>query len=578
MAEPYGAFALVLHSHMPYVLSHDRLEEEWLLEAVAESYLPLLQVFTQLSLRGRSPKVTIGLTPVLLEQLTERRFLTTFLAYLEQKAQAAQDDRHFFRARNESHLARLASLWEEFYRRSAAFFIHDLARDLVGAFRRLQEQGHVEMIASAATHAYLPLLGLEDSVRAQVEIGTAVYQQHFHQPPRGFWLPECAYRPAGDWIPPVAGIDGLRPGKRPALDEMLAVAGLGYFLVDEQQLRQSPPDYGRHSPNQVYWVDGKSGATPQSVAVFARDFETTARVWQHDSGYPGDPAYLEFHKKQGDGGLRYWRITDRRTGLADKQPYMPEWAFAQTHTHATHFAQALRDRLRRHWQQTGERGIVVAAFDTELFGHWWFEGPQWVSELIRQLTANDEVTLTTCGEYLQQHVPQHQVQLAESSWGDGGDHRVWWQAGTRDLWRDLYQAECDMRRLGESLHEQQLEPRLARLVQQAGRELLLLQSSDWPFMISTRGTPDHAQQRAALHYANFQQCCAMIECYRAGTTITEEDWTQLAAMEQQDALFSKIDLSGFWGSELAAFSGQPSTTSKTGGKGEAAKRENGKKE
>ena len=145
--------------------------------------------------------------------------------------QAAQDDRRFFRARNEPHLARLAGLWEEFYRRSAAFFVHDLARDLVGAFRRLHEQGHVEMIASAATHAYLPLLGLDDSVRAQVEIGTAVYQQHFHQPPRGFWLPECAYRPAGDWIPPIAGIDGLRPGKRPAIDEMLAAAGLGYFLV-----------------------------------------------------------------------------------------------------------------------------------------------------------------------------------------------------------------------------------------------------------------------------------------------------------------------------------------------------------
>ncbi len=555
MAEPYGAFALVLHSHLPYVLSHNRLEEEWLLEAVAESYLPLLQTFTQLSLRGISPRVTIGLTPVLLEQLTERRFAITFCTYLEQKVQAAQDDRTFFRKRNELHLARLAGLWEEFYRRTAAFFVHDLSRDLVGALRRLHEQGDVEMLASAATHAYLPLLGLDDSVRAQVEIGTAVYQRHFHQPPRGFWLPECGYRPACDWTPPIAGIDGLHPGKRQALDEALSVSGIGYFFIDERQLRRSPPDYGGHSPNRVHWVDGRNGEASQPVAVFARDFETTARVWQHDSGYPGDPAYLEFHKKQGDGGLRYWRITDRRADLAYKQPYISDWAFTQTRAHATHFAQVLRDRLRRHWQQTGERGIVVAAFDTELFGHWWFEGPQWVSELVQQLTVNGEVTLTTCGEYLQHHVPQRTVQLAESSWGDGGDHRVWWQAGTRDLWRDLYQAECDMRRLGERLYGQQLDRRLARLMRQAGRELLLLQSSDWPFMISTRNTPDHARRRAALHYANFQQCCAMIERYRAGTTITEEDWNQLAVMEQQDAPFGKLDLRAFWGDAPSAFGG-----------------------
>jgi 1,4-alpha-glucan branching enzyme len=547
MAEPYGAFALVLHSHLPYVLAHDRLEEEWLLEAVAESYVPLVRGFTQLSLQGISPKVTIGLTPVLLEQLTERRFLTIFLAYLEQKGQAARDDCRFFRTRNEPYLARLACLWEEFYRRTAAFFVHDLARDVVGAFRRLHEQGHVEMIASAATHAYLPLLGFDDSVRAQVEIGAAVYQRHFHQPPRGFWLPECGYRPAGDWTPPVPGIDGLHSRRRPALDEALAAAGIDYFLVDERQLRQSPPDYGRHSPNRVHWVGGKSSDTLQSVAVFARDFATTVRVWQHDSGYPGDPAYLEFHKKQGDGGLRYWRITDRRTDLAHKQPYLPEWAFAQTHAHASHFAQVVRDRLRHHWQQTGERGIVVAAFDTELFGHWWFEGPRWVSEFIRQLTANGEVILTTCGEYLQQHVPQRGVQLAESSWGDGGDHRVWWQAGTRGIWRNIYQAECDMRRLGESLRGKQLDPRLARIVQQAGRELLLLQSSDWPFMISTRSTPDHGQQRAALHQANFQQCCAMVERYRTDATITEQEWNQFAEMERQDALFSKLDLRAFGG-------------------------------
>jgi 1,4-alpha-glucan branching enzyme len=556
MAEPYGAFALVLHSHLPYVLSHNRLEEEWLLEAVVESYLPLLQTLERLVLRGISPKVTIGITPVLLEQFADPRFAPNLLAYLEQKSSAAREDRRVFQGRSEYPLARLAGLWEELYRRTALFFTAELSADLIGALRRLQKKGHVEIIASAATHAYLPLLGLDESVRAQIELGTTCYQRRFATRPQGFWLPECAYRPASHWTPPLGGIAGLQPGDRQGVDQLLAAAGIRYFLVDARQLRSSPPDYGRYSPCRPHWVDGR-GASP-SVAVFSRDFETTARVWQHDTGYPGDPRYLEFHKKQGEGGLRYWRITDRRTDLAYKQPYVPEWAFAQASTHAAHFAQVLRERLRSHWQQTGERGIVVAAFDTELFGHWWFEGPQWVYELLRQLAVSPDIALTTCGEYLDQHPPQRTVQLRESSWGDGGDHRVWWQDGTRRLWRNLYQAECDLQRLGEQSKGKKPDSQLARILRQCGRELLLLQASDWPFMISTRSTPDHAQRRASLHYDNFQRCRLMAERYMVGEVITEKDWRLLDELERQDALFPDLDPQVFWGGEHSAVSTQRS--------------------
>ncbi len=545
MAEPIGAFALVLHSHLPYVLTHDRLEEEWLFEAVAESYLPLLQVFTHFSLRRISPKVTIGLTPVLLEQLADPHFATRFLAYVEQKVQAACEDQRVFTRRNDSHLARLAGLWSEFYRRTAAFFVGDLSSNIIGALRRLQKQGEVEILTSAATHAYLPLLALDSSVRAQIEIGTASYRRHFGTQPHGFWLPECAYRPARRWTPPFDDIAELQTTERSALDQLLAAAGLQYFIVDARQLRSSPPDYARHSPCRLHWVDGQdSSAVP--VALFTRDFETTARVWQHDSGYPGDPVYLEFHKKQREGGLRYWRITDRRAGLAYKQPYVPEWAFAQVRTHATHFAQVLRERLRSHWQQTGERGVVVAAFDTELFGHWWFEGPQWVSELLRQITADGDITLTTCQEYLRQSPPQRTVQLAESSWGDGGDHRVWWQPGTRQLWHDVYEAECAMQRLMEQIQGKTLDTQSARIVQQCACEFLLLQSSDWPFMISTGNTADHAQQRFALHATNFQSCYAWAERSLAGETLSEEECRLLEEMEKQNALFPDLDLSRFW--------------------------------
>jgi 1,4-alpha-glucan branching enzyme len=281
--------------------------------------------------------------------------------------------------------------------------------------------------------------------------------------------------------------------------------------------------------------------------VFGRDFETTAHIWQHDSGYPGDPAYLEFHKKQGEGGLRYWRITDRRADLAYKQPYLPEWAFAQVPAHAAHFVQVLRERLRQHWQQTGEPGIVVAAFDTELFGHWWFEGPQWVYEVLRQISASGDIALATCGEYLDLHPPRRRVRLRESSWGDGGDHRVWWQEGTRELWRQVYQAESDMQRLGARMDSKEPDEKLTRILRQCGRELLLLQASDWPFMIGTGSTPDHARQRSSRHFANFQHCRLMAERYLTDEAIiTEQEWRLLAEEEQQDALFPALDPRVFW--------------------------------
>lgn len=511
MAESYGAFALVLHSHLPYVLTHDRLEEEWLFEAVVESYLPLLHVFHQLVVQGVSPKVTVGATPVLLEQLADARFAPRLLGYLEQKIRAAQEDRSFFRRNHHPAQARLAALWEELYRRTALFFRDDLSCDVIGAFRRLQKKGHLELIASAATHAYLPLLGLDASVRTQVLLGVRCYQRHFRARPRGFWLPECAYRPSSHWTPPMDGIAGLKPQVRAGVDQILTSAGLRYFFVDARQLAVSPPNYRQHSSCRLYNVTHRNDEQPFPMTVFSRDFETTARVWQHDGGYPGDPLYLEFHKKQGEGGLRYWRITDRRTTLADKQPYAPELAFAQVRTHAAQFVQTLRERLSGHWRRTGERGIVVAAFDTELFGHWWFEGPQWVSELLRQLASAPEVTATTCSEYLSEYPPRQTVQLQESSWGDGGDHRVWWQSATQRLWRDQYRAECAMQDLGERLENIRLDDQLSRLLCQCGRELLLLQSSDWPFMIGTHSTPDHARQRATLHYENFQRCRRMIE-------------------------------------------------------------------
>jgi 1,4-alpha-glucan branching enzyme len=552
MADAHGTFALVLHSHLPYVLSHDRLEEEWLLEAVVESYLPLISLLERLVLLGISPKITIGLTPVLLEQLAAPQFPRLFLSYLEEKGRAAREDQRIFRNRKADHLARLAELWAELYRRSATFFSKELSSNLIGAFASLQRRGHIELLASAATHAYLPLLGFDEHVRAQIEIGTRCYQRYFAARPRGFWLPECAYRPAGSWTTPVKGVDGEFPSDRQAIDHMLSAAGIQYFMVDGRQLTASPPHYQRNSPFCSYLVDGRAAISYPPVSLFPRDFQTTIRVWQHDGGYPGDPAYLEFHRKQVGGELRYWRITDRQIDLAHKQPYIPDWAFAQVAVHATQFVQAIREALRNHWLRTREPGLLVAAFDTELFGHWWFEGPQWIFEVLRQLAATGDVEVMTCGSYLSQHPSQRTVQLQESSWGDGGDHRVWLQEKTHQLWRDVYQAEVDMRRLGERIAGKSVDPQLLRLLRQSAREFLLLQSSDWPFMVGTGSTVDHAHRRAAQHSTNFQRLRYLADQYLKQETVSTEDWQFLEACEQQNRLFADLDPQLFWHATSAA--------------------------
>jgi 1,4-alpha-glucan branching enzyme len=193
----------------------------------------------------------------------------------------------------------------------------------------------------------------------------------------------------------------------------------------------------------------------------------------------------------------------------------------------------------------------VAAFDTELFGHWWFEGPQWVSEVLQQINASGDIALATCTEYLDQHPPRHTVRLRESSWGDGGDHRVWWQEGTRELWRQVYQAESDMQNLGVRIDSKELDEQLTRILRQCGRELLLLQASDWPFMIGTGSTPDHAQQRVARHFANFQHCRLMAERYVTGEAVPEKEWRFLAEEEQRNALFPALDPRIFWAKETA---------------------------
>jgi 1,4-alpha-glucan branching enzyme len=280
--------------------------------------------------------------------LASSSFTGEFTQYLENAIVAAQEDHRTFSRLGEEHLAHLAERWEIHYRQLKEVFCAEYKEDLLGVIRSLMDAEMLEVITSAATHGYLPLLGRDTAVQAQVKQGVVAYRRHFGRDPRGFWLPECAYRPRYRWAPPVPG-PWAEPTLRKGVEEFLSEHGIAYFFVDSHLLRGGPaigayrdrfhglerlwqgfvshyqerPEDLKKSPYQAYRVKSASGNN-QPVAVFARDPKTGLQVWSGERGYPGDGAYLDFHKKRFPGGLRYWRVTSANADMADKAPYQPE--------------------------------------------------------------------------------------------------------------------------------------------------------------------------------------------------------------------------------------------------------------
>ncbi|HLE45381.1 MAG TPA: 1,4-alpha-glucan branching protein domain-containing protein, partial [Thermoplasmata archaeon] len=501
---PAGHVVLVLHTHLPWVLGHGRWPhgQDWLHEAAAECYLPILRALDRIVADGGSPRITIGLTPVLCEMLASPRFREDFVAYLDSRRALADRDREEFDAIGNRDAANLASSWVEFYTEVARDFSETYRGDLLGAFRRLQDAGHVELITSAATHGYLPLLGRDASVEAQVRAGVASYRRHFGRAPRGLWLPECAYRPGGPWARPVGP---PRAWDRPGLEEPVARHGLRFFFVDTHLVAGGTPagTYGDRfedsrsagsrpatglSPNEAHALVVRS--TRRRVAVLARDPKSSVQVWSADYGYPGDGAYLEFHRRKGKGGLRYWRVTSRALPLDDKAPYDPKAADERVRAHAGHFVATVRETLAAHFRSTGRPGVVVAPFDTELFGHWWFEGARWLEAVLRGLDG--EVSAATASESVLRSPPSSVVTLPEGSWGQGGHHWVWMNDGTRWVWEIVYRSEDAFLDLLREARRKR-SGLVKRVLRQLARELLLLESSDWPFLITTVSARDYAE-------------------------------------------------------------------------------------
>lgn len=548
-------FTFVLHTHIPYCRQTGRWPhgEEWIHEAIAETYVPLLVELYDLAEAGVPFKLTLGITPVLAEQLADADIQDHFVAYVSERLAAVEADIARFAPGGpfaDPALARLAAWYHAWYGRVLAAFVNRFDSDLVGALRGLADSGHLTLATSAATHGYLPLLATDESIHAQLATGVRAHTRHFGQAPKAIWIPECAYRP---------GYRVERDGQtleRPGLEDFLAELGLEVFFVETHAITGGQPvgkaageaiglyegiprvEIARAEPTiargemttyHPYWVGGRR------VAAVGRDNRTSMQVWSSIIGYPGDPAYREFHRKDAASGLQYWRVTSAAAELGDKGLYDPDGARQRVAAHAEHFVQTVEATARDFSAEFGE-GLIAANYDTELFGHWWFEGPLWIAAVLRRLADSPAVKLTTATEWVEAHPPEHVAEIAEGSWGAGGTHWTWDNPENHWMWGLSHAAETRLRDL--AANSAGVTGMRAEVLKQAARELLLLQSSDWPFLVTTGQAAEYATMRFTEHLAKFNRLAYLAEAPGSGAeaaAVVAETW-------EQDKLFPDIDL------------------------------------
>jgi 1,4-alpha-glucan branching enzyme len=552
-----GAFMFVLHSHLPYCRNAGRWPhgEEWIHEAASETYIPLLDALYDLKEEGCPFKLTLGITPVLVDQLADRLVIEHMAEFMEDKVRRAQSDVRRFEKSGEGHLLYLAKFYLDRYQQVLTSFNERFERNLVGAFKKLQDEEYVELATSAATHAYLPLLERDSSIYGQLQTGKSNYKQHFGKEPSSVWLPECGYRPA--YYTGGPGKSYVKPG----LESFLAAIGLNCFFAETHTVEGGEPvgkareevigPYGSISRLYVvpstehsqqtqrttylpYWVQ-----TPE-VAVIGRNNRTSMQVWSAEWGYPGDFNYREFHKKDGISGLQYWKVTGAKVDLGYKEYYDPYWADKRVAEHSAHYAGLIQDSLTGFYQETGKFGIISAAYDTELFGHWWFEGVDWLKKVMRNVSQSEFVEPTTASKFIKEHPPEDVLALYEGSWGLGGGHFTWQNADTNWVWPIIQAASIRMEGLA-ARYSSGAEPAMKKILNQAARELVLLQSSDWPFLITTGQARVYAEKRFLDHVDRFQKLADIAEAGgvdKAAQDLYNELW-------ELDKVFPKIDYRSF---------------------------------
>jgi 1,4-alpha-glucan branching enzyme len=534
-AEP-ARVCLVLHGHLPYVHHPgyaDFLEEDWFFEACVETYLPLLFILEDLAADRVPVRLAIGLTPPLLEMFRAPALLSKLERHLERRVLLAEAEAK--RLKHDATLLPVARHYLGRFRQMHGFFVRERG-DLAGAFRRHQAAGRLEILASTATHAVLPLVATPEARRLQVRLGTALYREVFGRAPRGFWLPECAYEPG--------------------VDRTLVEAGIQYVVLETHGVLAAGPatPFGVHRPLTL----------PAGLKAFGRDRPSGRQVWSSAVGYPGDPAYRELYRDLGfdgdyeyvkpwlhdDGirrniGFKYHRVTGK-VELHEKAPYDPAAAKARAQEHARHFLESRRDdvaRLRAKFG--GVAPVVTAPYDLELFGHWWHEGPWFLEALFREAARRRDLGFRfgTPAEVLADEGPAPHGYAHLSTWGKNGFLEMW--CAPENAWILRHQHELERRLLARVRAARVPTPRAARVLDQMTRELLLAQSSDWAFIISMGTSTHYAEKRAKDHVDRFLRLERMLD----GSA--DDPPAFLDEIEAEDALFPGLSYRALDGGPVA---------------------------
>jgi 1,4-alpha-glucan branching enzyme len=527
--KPVGYLSLVLHAHLPFVRHPEHpefFEERWLFEAITECYVPLIRAFNALLRDGVKFRVAVSLSPTLIEMLQDELLQERYLRHMEKLVELSEKE--VARTRNDPPFYRLACMHRQWFRETIDIFDRGYKRNLVRAFSRIQEQGVLELLTTAATHGFLPLLKEHPaSVRAQLWTAADVYRRNFGREPRGIWLPECAYYPG--------------------VEELLQEAGFTYFMVDSHGLLHADvrPHYGLFAPV----------ACENGVAAFGRDPDCSRQVWSSTEGYPGDFDYREFYRDVGFDlpldyvapyildqktrcftGVKYHRVTGKGEY---KEYYEPDKARNKAALHAGDFLARRRHQIAGQAVLMDRPPLVLAPYDAELFGHWWFEGPQFLDFFIRKAHFDQhDIELITPGDYLARHPVLQRATPSASSWGWQGYNDCWLSGPNEWIYPHLHDAARAMTDLARTHREEPAGTLRDRALRQAARSLLLAQSSDWPFIMKCGTSVQYAERRVRDHLARFHYLCDAVRRQQI-------DQPRLVALEQLDKVFPHVDYRWF---------------------------------
>lgn len=521
-----GYLVLLLHAHLPFVRHPEEeslLEEIWLYEAISETYLPLLRVLNRLEADGVPFRLALSISPTLTAMLQDELLQERYLAYCDRLIDLASHELE--RTRDHPQFRAMAKRYHELHVTNRREFAETYERDVTRGFDYHYKRGRIELLATAATHAYLPLyIQHPSAVDAQIRVGVESHLRVFGKAPRGFWLPECGYAPG--------------------IEDYLADHGIRYFLVATHGLvfAGERPDAGVYAPMRC----------PNGLAVFGRDHASSNAVWSADEGYPSDISYRDFYRDIGhdlpmsyigrylpggrlrmNTGFKYHAVTGKTD---QKLPYDPDKAARKVREHAENFVYHQTKRVHRLGQlMHSDRcvpPVIATPFDAELFGHWWYEGLDWLDAVVRRVAESDDLSLVTPTEYLKEH-PEHQVGSPSfSSWGSKGYSEVWLDGSNDWIYPHVHKA---IERMGELVERFPDETGLKRrALNQAAREVLLSQSSDWPFIMRAGTAAPYAVRRVKDHVGNVTH---VYEALSRGAIGTE--W--LTRVERRHNLFPDLD-------------------------------------